>query len=109
MAAFFRTHDKGLDIFLRLTPRASRDAVGGVEEAADGRAHLAARVRAVPEKGAANAALEKLVAAFLAVPHSSVTVIAGSTARLKTVRVTGDGKVLAETLLKSVLRSDGIV
>jgi uncharacterized protein YggU (UPF0235/DUF167 family) len=102
VAAFFRTHDKGLDIFLRLTPRTSREAIGDVEEGADGRAHLAARVRAVPEKGAANAALEKLVAGFLAVPQSSVTVIAGSTARLKTVRVAGDGKVLAEALLKRI-------
>lgn len=102
MAEFFRPHDKGLDIFLRLTPRASRDAIGKVEEGADGRTHLAARVRAVPEKGAANAALEKLVSAFLDVPTSSVTVVSGATARLKTVRVTGPAAELAETLRKRI-------
>lgn len=90
---------------MRLTPKSSRDTIEGVETTADGRSHLAARVRAVPEKGAANAALEKLVAAALDMPKKSVSVVAGGTARLKTLRVTGDvneisGKLaaLAQTL-----------
>ena len=83
---------------VRLTPRSSRDEVTGVEQAADGRVHVAARVRAVPEKGAANAALEKLVAAWLDVPKGSVSVVAGGTARLKTVRISGDPAASAENL-----------
>lgn len=75
---------------MRLTPKSSKDAIEGVETAADGRSHLTARVRAVPEKGAANTALEKLVAAALDMPKKSVSVVAGGTARLKTLRVTGD-------------------
>ena len=58
--------------------------------AADGRSHLKARVRAVPENGAANTALERLVAKALGVPASTVSVVAGGTARLKTLRVAGD-------------------
>ncbi|RUM97632.1 DUF167 domain-containing protein [Pseudaminobacter arsenicus] len=100
MAGFFRTHDKGLDIFVRLTPRAARDAIGNVDEGADGRFHLNARVRAVPEKGAANAALEKLIAGFLGVPQSTVCVIAGTTARLKTIRVAGNPDAIASLLRK---------
>lgn len=100
MSGFFRAHDKGLDIFVRLTPRAARDAIGNVDEGAQGRFHLSARVRAVPEKGAANAALEKLVAGFLGVPQSAVCVIAGTTARLKTVRVAGDADALTGLLRK---------
>lgn len=59
---------------------------------------LAARVRAVPEKGLANRALEKLIARWLDVPASSVKVTTGETSRIKTVSITGDdieGRVLA--------------
>ena len=72
---------------VRLTPNASVDRIDGVEQAADGSAHLKCRVRAIPEKGAANAALEKLLAKALKTPKSAVTVIGGSTARVKTVRI----------------------
>ena len=58
---------------------------------ADGSVVLKARVSAAPEKGLANAALEKLVAKVLGVPKSSVAVVAGETARVKTLRVSGDG------------------
>lgn len=90
MAGFYRLTGDGAELFVRLTPRASREAVDGVETTADGRAHLAARVRALPEKGAANEALEKLIASMLELPRRSVSVTAGATARLKTLRVTGD-------------------
>jgi uncharacterized protein YggU (UPF0235/DUF167 family) len=66
--------------------------------AADGRSHLKARVRAVPEKGAANAALEKLVAKALGVPASNVSVSAGGTARLKVLHIGGDPAALAEAI-----------
>ena len=55
---FFRSARNGIDLFVRLTPRSSSDEIGDVETTADGRTHLAARVRAVPDKGKANAALE---------------------------------------------------
>jgi len=85
MAEPFRRRADGIDLIVRLTPKS----------AADGRCHVKARVRAVPEKGAANSALEKLVAKALGVPSSSVTVVAGGTARLKTLRITGDPAELA--------------
>lgn len=80
---------------MRLTPNAARDAIEGVGQAGDGSLHLTARVRAVPEKGRANAALERLVAAALDVPAGAVEVVGGGTSRLKTVRVTGDADALA--------------
>lgn len=95
---FFRPAKDGIDLFVRLTPRGGEDALEGVENTADGRAHLKARVRAVPEKGAANAALEKLLATALGLPRRSVSVVAGGTARLKTVRLAGDPKDLAHRL-----------
>jgi uncharacterized protein len=85
----------GLLIRIRLTPRGGRDALEGIGSMGDGRAVLKARVSAAPEKGHANAALERLIAKALRVPKSTVSVIAGETARLKTVRVEGEGVRLA--------------
>lgn len=90
MSGFFRECRDGVELHVRLTPKSSRDAIEGVEANADGRSHLAARVRAVPEKGAANAALEKLMATTLGVPRKTVSVVAGGTSRLKAVRIAGD-------------------
>lgn len=96
MSAPFRPRENGVDLFVRLTPKAALDRLEGVETAADGRSHLKARVRAVPENGAANKALEKLIAKALGVPASAVSIVAGGTARLKTVRVAGDPAMLAK-------------
>lgn len=98
MAACYRARPDGLDLFVRLTPKSSADAIDGVQEAVDGSVHLAARVRAVPDKGAANAALEKLLADRLDVPRRAVSVVAGSTSRLKTVRLTGDAAEIAQAV-----------
>lgn len=97
-AAHYRLRADGADLFVRLTPKASRDALEGVETTADGAAHVKARVRAVPEKGAANKALERLVARALGVPASCVSVVAGGTSRLKTVRISGEPAALAGLL-----------
>ena len=83
---------------MRLTPKSSADAIDGVQAAADGAVHLAVRVRAVPEKGAANAALEKLLADRLGLPKRAVSVVAGATSRLKTVRLSGDAAEIAEAV-----------
>lgn len=91
----FRTERDGVVLFVRLTPRAAADTIGGTEHDAAGRPHLTAKVRAVPEKGLANAALERLVANWLNVAKSEVAVVAGDTARLKTLRIRGDPAQLA--------------
>lgn len=98
VADCYRARADGLDLFVRLTPKSSIDAIEGVQTAADGEVHLAVKVRAVPDKGAANAALEKLLADRLDLPKHAVSVIAGSTSRLKTVRLTGDTAEIAETV-----------
>ena len=94
----FRLARNGVELFVRLTPRASNDEIGSVETAADGREHLAARVRALPDKGKANDALERLVAGWLEVPRSTVSVSAGATQRLKTLRISGDPETIAARL-----------
>ena len=76
-------------IRFRLTPRGGRDAVDGLAATADGPA-FKARVRAVPEDGAANAALAALVADWLGVPARDVGLIAGHKSRVKSVSVRVD-------------------
>lgn len=92
----FEARAAGLALFVRLTPKAAREAIEGVARDDAGRAHLKARVRALPEDGAANRALTALVARWLGVAKSDVTLIAGATARLKTVLVSGEAEALAE-------------
>ncbi|TIW30430.1 MAG: hypothetical protein E5V62_32510, partial [Mesorhizobium sp.] len=55
---FFRLRNDGIDLFVRLTPKAALDGIEGVETTADGRSHLKARVRAVFRHGAAEDAAD---------------------------------------------------
>ncbi|WP_295807919.1 DUF167 family protein [uncultured Nitratireductor sp.] len=82
--------DGGLELFVRLTPKSSRDAIEGATETVDGRSRLKLRIRAAPENGKANAALEKLLAKQLGVSASAVSVTGGKTSRLKTVEIKGE-------------------
>jgi uncharacterized protein YggU (UPF0235/DUF167 family) len=88
----------GIRIRVRLTPRSARDVIEGVDQLRDGTAVLRARVRAVPERGKANAALEELLAKTLGLPKSSVSVVGGGTSRLKVVEVLGDPERLARSI-----------
>lgn len=97
-AGFFRKERDGITLFVRLTPKSAKDAVEGVEATDDGRAHLKARVRAVPEDGKANAALEKLLAKWLGIAARDVCIGAGATSRLKQVMISGDPEALAMKL-----------
>ena len=71
---------------VRLTPKSARDAVECIGETPAGPAVLA-RVRAVPENGAANAALVRLIAKWLNVPSTNIEVSSGGKSRLKTLRI----------------------
>jgi len=83
--------DDGLVLAVRVTPRGGRDALlAGTD------AHFAARLAAAPVDGKANAALLALIAAAFDVPKRAVTLIAGDTARLKRLHVTGDPRMLAK-------------
>ncbi|MGE0769628.1 MAG: DUF167 family protein [Hyphomicrobiaceae bacterium] len=98
----WRRERDGVLLRVRLTPRSSRDAVEGVMETADGPA-LAVRVRAVPEDGAANAALEVVIAKWLGCTRSGLALIAGHNSRVKTVAIAGHAGEL-ETRLSALVR-----
>ncbi|MGO9135436.1 MAG: DUF167 family protein [Methylovirgula sp.] len=100
--AAWTAHRDGLLVTVRLTPKSARDALESVEALSDGRLVLKARVRAVPEDGAANAALLRLFAKALDVPARDVSLASGATARLKTVLIKGDAAVLAMRVAQCV-------
>lgn len=81
----------------RVTPKSSKDAVEGVILTIDGPA-IQARVRAVPDQGAANKALEELVARWLGLPKRSVALASGGKSRLKTLKIMGDPETLDRLL-----------
>lgn len=85
----------GILLSVRLTPKGGRDAIDGIETLSDGRAVLKARVRAIPEDGEANAALQKLIAKSIGVPSSRISLQSGHTSRLKVLKIEGDGAALA--------------
>ena len=84
---FCRAGADSIDLFIRVTPNASRDAIEGVEICDDGQARLRLRVTAQPEKGKANKAVVALLAKALRLPKSTLEVVSGDTARDKTVRI----------------------
>lgn len=88
----------GLLLTVRLTPKGGRDALDGIAQLADGRAVLKARVRAAASEGEANGALVRLIARTLAVPPTSVSLIAGETARIKRIKIAGNAGALATNL-----------
>lgn len=76
--------DCGAAFAVRVAPRASADAVAGVENSA-----LKVRLTAPPVEGAANKALIKLLAKALGVSKGSVRLIAGQKSKNKRLLVEG--------------------
>ena len=93
-----RLTDDGLLVFVRVTPKAAKDIVGGSDVASDGRTRLRVRVRAIPDKGAANVAVLKILAKALGCPKSTLSIESGTTDRNKSVLVRGAGKEIAARL-----------
>ena len=79
----------GLKVIVRLTPKSARDAVEGIECTAAGSA-IKVRVRAVPDKGAANAALMRLIARWLGLPRRAVSLSSGGKSRYKALDIVGE-------------------
>lgn len=104
MSQPFAIDGDGLVLTVRITPKASRDAVGAVIEQADGRPALAVRIAAPPVDGAANAALIAFLAKTLGVARGKVTILSGETGRLKRLRIMGDAEALAARLVGRIER-----
>lgn len=88
----------GLRLAVRLQPGARKAGLGGLATLADGETALTARVTAAPEGGKANAALIALLAKTWRLPKGSFEIVAGRSARRKTLRIAGDAARLEEKL-----------
>ncbi len=89
---------EGLRIALKVTPKAARAGIAGVEADAAGRAVLKVRVTEAPEGGKANAAVIKLLAKAWKLPKGALKVVAGAKNRRKTLLVAGDPAELVPRL-----------
>lgn len=79
------TESKGSVAFaVRVTPRASRDAIEGDYQGA-----LKVRLTAPPVDDRANEALRRLLANHLKVPISAVRILAGEKSRTKRISIAG--------------------
>lgn len=91
---------------VRLAPKSSKDVIDGLEATPDGPV-LKARVRAIPENGQANAALERLFAEWLGVTKSAVHVAGGGKSRNKALAVEGNAAELEQKLIKKLAALKG--
>jgi uncharacterized protein len=74
----------GIEITVRLTPKAKSEEIVGVRDGV-----LLVKVTAPPVDGKANSALCRLLAKRLRVATGRVTVVSGVSSRIKRVRVEG--------------------
>ena len=76
-------------LYVRLTPKSSKDAIEGWSEDEKGRPVLRVRVRAAPIEGQANTAMIALLAKALGLPKSYIRLGSGDTSRLKALDIEG--------------------
>lgn len=92
----------GITVTVRLTPKARRDIVAGIEQLSDGRAVLRARVRAAPSGGEANAALVSLLAHAVGIAPSRIVLVSGAAGRIKRLKIEGDPTALVAALKRAM-------
>ncbi|MBC7341322.1 MAG: DUF167 domain-containing protein [Clostridia bacterium] len=81
---FYRVTPRGIELKIRVQPRASKNEVAGLYGE-----FLKVRVTASPTEGQANEACRRILADLLNVPISRVRIIKGHSARNKTLEVKG--------------------
>jgi uncharacterized protein (TIGR00251 family) len=91
---------EGLVVTVRLTPKGGRDSIDGIMRLSDGSTVLKARVAAAPTEGEANDALVRLLARQLGVALRNVTLMGGTTSRVKRILVKGNAVTVAAVLEK---------
>jgi uncharacterized protein YggU (UPF0235/DUF167 family) len=70
-----------------VTPRSSKPGIGGWRAGTDGREELEIRVAEAPADGAANEAIEKLLAKALGIGRSQISITSGHASRHKRIDV----------------------
>lgn len=95
---WFRRRSDGVRVSIKVTPRAARGGIKGVEIDARGDAYLAVRVAAPPENGKANAETVRLLARRLGVANRDLSVVHGMSGRRKVLHLRGAPETLSAKL-----------
>ena len=90
----WRETGDGISVTVRVTPRAHQEKIEGVRRLSSGQAVVALRVRALPQDGAANEAVVRILARACGIAASAARVEAGAGARIKTISLRGDSRSL---------------
>ncbi|WP_317629034.1 bifunctional methylenetetrahydrofolate dehydrogenase/methenyltetrahydrofolate cyclohydrolase FolD [Defluviicoccus vanus] len=86
----------GLEVRLRVTPRAQSARIDGLIADADGRYRLKIAVTEAADRGRANDAVIAALAREWQLPKSTLAIVAGATDRRKTLAVAGEPHQLAD-------------
>jgi len=89
-----RATSDGIELQVRVVPRAGRSACAGVREGA-----LLIRLAAPPVEGAANGALIAFLSQQLDIPRRNIRIVAGEKSRTKRVAIAGISATEAEAAL----------
>lgn len=100
-ACLQKSLDDEVILALEVRPNSSRDAITGINR---WRSRLQVSVQAQAQKGAANRAVEKIIAVHLNINQSAVLIIQGSTSRQKMLKIDGIGVDVVVERLSSVLK-----
>jgi len=94
-----RQTDAGVEVFLYVQPRASRNKVVGLQDD-----KLKVALTAPPVDGAANKACCVFLAKLCGLPKSCVTLVSGGTSRHKRLLLEDVNVLEIDSLLKNLLR-----
>ena len=93
--AWFEERGGCIFLWVRVVPRASRDAMVGVM----GGEALKIRIQAPPVDGKANAYLVKFLSKHWNIPRSSIEILSGETGRNKRLRISNPTDEMRKELL----------
>lgn len=96
--SYLRPRPDGIELAVKVTPKAGSAAVAGAVRDAAGDAWLAVKVTEPADGGRATEAALRLLARHCGVAPSAVRLLAGATSRWKRLAVQGDAVALAAKL-----------
>lgn len=85
-----RETSKGIELFIKATPKAAKNRLGDIVEDAHKRHALKVYVTAPPEDNQANHAVIELIAKQFKLAKSQISLISGATFREKTLLIEGE-------------------
>jgi hypothetical protein len=95
---YLRQLPDGVELAVRVTPKAGSAAIAGVVRDAAGVSWLAVRVTELAEAGRATQAAIRLVARCCGVAPSAVRLVAGAASRWKRLRIIGETEEVVRRL-----------